>query len=172
VGGQFHFDPTTYLELVTDEVPAYRRLQETVEDATVGLDVDRVLDLGTRTGETARAVLARHPRAGLVGLDESDDMLAVARDTSPRSRSTISTQRARPICSGASRARCGWVDASCSATSWCPSTPAGAITPLDPEYDRPSPLRAQLDWLRDAGFTVEVIWTERDLAVVAADRPS
>jgi hypothetical protein len=53
-----------------------------------------------------------------------------------------------------------------------PVDPADAITPLDPEYDRPSPLGAQLAWLRDAGFTVDVIWAERDLAVVAADRPA
>ena len=27
----------------------------------------------------------------------------------------------------------------------------------------------ELEWLREAGFSVEVVWTEHDLAVVAAD---
>src|SRR4051794_40351178 len=81
VGEQFHFDPSTYLDLVTSEVPAYSRLQDEVAAATGHLRsaVGRVLDLGTGTGETARRVLARHPDAALTGIDESEGMLAAAR---------------------------------------------------------------------------------------------
>lgn len=61
--GQFHFDPATYMELMRTEVPSYPRLQEEVVRATAGVAVAAVLDLGTGTGETLAAVLARHPGA-------------------------------------------------------------------------------------------------------------
>jgi tRNA (cmo5U34)-methyltransferase len=194
VGGQFHFDPTSYLELITGEVPAYRRLQETIADATVGRDVDRVLDLGTGTGETARAVLARHPGARLIGIDENDDMLAAARDALPRTDLRVlrleDALPEGPFDVVVSALAVHHLEGTGKADLFrrvtrvlrpggrfvlgdvvVPVDPADAITPLDAAYDRPSPLGVQLDWLRDAGFTVDVIWTEHDLAVVAADRP-
>ena len=39
-----------------------------------------ILDLGTGTGETARRLLDRHPDASLVGIDENEEMLALALD--------------------------------------------------------------------------------------------
>ena len=51
-----------------------------------------------------------------------------------------------------------------------PEEPASATTPLTAGYDRPSPLGDQLRWLRDAGFTARVAWSQGDLAVVAAQR--
>ena len=76
---QFRFDPATYLDLMREEVPAYQRLQEEVAAATAGLTASSVLDLGTGTGETLAAVLARHPGATAVGVDRSDAMLGAAR---------------------------------------------------------------------------------------------
>jgi len=76
---QFHWDPDSYLELMRDEVPQYERLQDEVAAATSGVDARRVLELGTGTGETARRVLAVHPAAQLVGIDESPGMLEAAR---------------------------------------------------------------------------------------------
>ncbi len=76
---QFHFDPATYLELMRAEVPAYARLQEAVAAASEGVAVTRVLDLGTGTGETLAAVLARHGDATAVGVDKSEGMLDAAR---------------------------------------------------------------------------------------------
>src|SRR5580693_4522737 len=75
---QFHFDPASYLELMREEVPAYGRLQEEVAAATAGLTASSVLDLGTGTGETLAAVLARHPGAVAVGVDRSAAMLDAA----------------------------------------------------------------------------------------------
>ena len=53
-----------------------------------------------------------------------------------------------------------------------PENPADALTPLTLGYDHPSPLRDQLDWLREAGFVRRLVtWSSRDLAVVVADAP-
>ena len=76
---QFHFDPDTYLDLMRREVPAYARLQEAVGGESEGVAATRVLDLGTGTGETLAAVLARHPGARAVGVDKSAPMLEAAR---------------------------------------------------------------------------------------------
>src|SRR4051794_31597611 len=63
------------------ELPRYDELQEQTAGATREVDARRVLELGTGTGETARRVLAAHPQARLVGLDESPPMLEQARAT-------------------------------------------------------------------------------------------
>ncbi len=76
---QFHFDPATYLDLMMSEVPSYRRLQQEVVRATEGVTAASVLDLGTGSGGTLAAVLARHPGAGATALDESAAMLDAAR---------------------------------------------------------------------------------------------
>jgi len=80
LAGQFHFNPDTYLELITEDLPAYPEFQEAVVAASVtpAGAVDSILELGTGTGETARRLLARHPGAALVGIDESRPMLAAA----------------------------------------------------------------------------------------------
>jgi tRNA (cmo5U34)-methyltransferase len=82
-GGQFHFDPASYLETIRAEVPAYDELQDAVAEASAGIQAERVLELGVGTGETSRRVLDFHPEAELVGIDESAEMLAVASIKSP-----------------------------------------------------------------------------------------
>src|SRR5262245_49893204 len=86
---QFHWDPDSYLELMRSEVPQYERLQEEVAAATAGAGVRRVLELGTGTGETARRVLAAHPEAQLLGVDESAGMLEAARSALDPARVTL-----------------------------------------------------------------------------------
>ena len=54
---QFHFDPDSYLAMMREDLPRYDELQETVAAATAGLEVRRILELGTGTGETARRLL-------------------------------------------------------------------------------------------------------------------
>ena len=51
-----------------------------------------------------------------------------------------------------------------------PVDEADAVTPIDPQIDRPSPLADQLQWLRDAGLRASVAWTQRDLAVLVGQR--
>lgn len=76
---QYHFDPSTYLDMVRAEVPAYDELQDAVVAATVDLRPVRILDMGTGTGATAQRVLSAHPEAELVGIDESAEMLGGCR---------------------------------------------------------------------------------------------
>jgi tRNA (cmo5U34)-methyltransferase len=77
---QCHFDPASYTAEIVANVPHYREFQAAVADATSGLDVRTILDLGMGTGETSAAVLKIHPQARVTGLDASPQMLAVARD--------------------------------------------------------------------------------------------
>jgi tRNA (cmo5U34)-methyltransferase len=76
--GQFHFTPERYLELMRAEVPDYERIQDEVAAATERVAARAVLELGVGTGETSRRVLDRHPGARLIGIDESEEMLAAA----------------------------------------------------------------------------------------------
>jgi SAM-dependent methyltransferase len=51
-----------------------------------------------------------------------------------------------------------------------PEDPADVVTPICDEYDRPSTLAEQLEWLSEAGFDASAVWKEHDLAVMRADR--
>jgi len=46
-----------------------------------------------------------------------------------------------------------------------------AVTPATSDHDRPSTVADQLRWLAEAGFEASVVWSERDLVVLRADRP-
>lgn len=193
--GQYHFNPDTYPDMISADVPLYARLQEELTAAS-GSGARRVLELGTGTGETARRLLEAHPAAFLVGVDSSAEMLAVA-------GAALSTERvdlrvgaieeplpegpfdlvASALCvhhlSGPEKAdlfgrvlsvlrpRGRFV----LADVVVPVDPVEATTPLTPGFDRPSSLSDQVAWLLDAGFQVRVCWSSGDLAVVAADAP-
>jgi L-threonylcarbamoyladenylate synthase len=191
---QYHFDASTYVEEIRSDVPAYDAFQDSVAAAT-GAVARRILDLGTGTGETARRVLARHPDASLVGVDENEGMLAVAGSQLPAERVQLRVGRIEePLPGGTfdlvTSALCvHHLDAAGKAELFrrvrdalvpgglfvlgdvvVPTDPADATTPLTPGYDRPSPLADQLGWLKEAGFEPSVTWQEGDLAVVAARR--
>ncbi len=197
---QFHFDPASYLDLMREEVPAYERLQEAVAAATDGIDVTRILDLGTGTGVTLAAVLARHPGAIAIGIDESAAMLEAAAATlgsggSPdRGVELQVADLADPLPSGpfelvVSALAVHHLDGAGKADLFrrvaavvgppgrfvlgdvvVPEDPADAQTPISDDYDRPSSVADQLCWLDEAGFDAAVVWSERDLAVLRADR--
>ena len=189
--GQFHFHPDEYLDLMRSELPDYFRLQDEVA-AACGSDLARLLELGTGTGETALRVLERCPDASLVGIDASADMLAVARERLPGADLRVARledplppgpfdvvfsvlcvhhldgdgkadlfERVAAVLAPGGRFVIGDVVV--------PDDPADAVTPLSPGFDRPSPVGDQLGWLRDAGFAPSVVWSARDLAVIAAN---
>ena len=187
-GGQFHFHPDEYIELMESELPDYYRLQAETAAAT-GSGAARLLELGTGTGETALRVLDRHPGATLVGVDVSDDMLAVARQRLPDADLRVARledplppgpfdvvfsalcvhhlrgpgkadlfRRVAAALSPGGRFVIGDVVV--------PDDPADAVTPLGEDYDFPSRVDEQLAWLADAGFEASIVWTARDLAVI------
>jgi tRNA (cmo5U34)-methyltransferase len=83
VVSEWEWDPDTYLAEMADEIPGYEELQEAVTAATAGIRAERVLELGTGTGETALRVRAEQPEAEWVGIDASEAMLARARERLP-----------------------------------------------------------------------------------------
>ena len=83
LSGRFHFNPASYAQMIREDIPVYDRFQDELVDAG-GHGARRILELGTGTGETARRLLARHPDAQLVGIDESASMLAAAREVLER----------------------------------------------------------------------------------------
>jgi tRNA (cmo5U34)-methyltransferase len=192
---QFHWDPATYRDLMRAEVPAYEELQDAVAGATRPVTARRVLDLGTGTGETASRVLALHDEAFLVGVDESDEMLTMARQTLPASRVELRVGRLQdPLPSGpfevvVSALAVHHLDGAAKAELFgrvhellsaggrfvlgdvvVPEKEADAVTPVDGEYDLPDTVDDQLRWLGNAGFDAGVAWQCGDLAVMIADR--
>jgi tRNA threonylcarbamoyl adenosine modification protein (Sua5/YciO/YrdC/YwlC family) len=189
---QYHFDPDTYLSEIGGEVRGYETLQDEVAGAT-GSGARTILELGTGTGETARRLLARHPDAYLIGIDESSRMLAAAREVLPPDRVELRVARIEePLPAGpfdvVASALCvhhlddrgkAELFARVSATLApegvfvlgdvvVPPDRSMASTPLTPGYDRPSPVSDQLRWMADAGFQARVAWSAGDLAVIAA----
>jgi tRNA (cmo5U34)-methyltransferase len=186
--GQFHFHPDDYLELMLSEMPGYHRLQEQAAAAT-GAGGERILELGTGTGETARRVLARHPGATLTGVDASADMLAAA-DLPGADLRVARLEDELPAgpfdlffsvlaihhLDGAGKADLFRRIAAVLAPGGrfvlgdvvVPDDPADATTPLNPGFDLPSRVDEQLGWLSDAGLEAAVVWAEGDLAVLVA----
>jgi tRNA (cmo5U34)-methyltransferase len=196
---QFHFDPDTYLEMVRSEVLDYDTLQSEVERATRDLGGDealRVLDLGAGTGSTSLAVLRARAAARLVLVDENPGMLAVARDALPPANveREVIADLAEPLPEGrfdlvVSALAIHHLDGPAKQALFArvheclgaggrfvmadvvvPDDPSDALTPLTPDYDKPSPARDLLAWLEATGFATECVWATRDLAVFVADK--
>ncbi|HEX5195529.1 MAG TPA: Sua5/YciO/YrdC/YwlC family protein [Solirubrobacteraceae bacterium] len=188
--GQYHFDPAGYDAMIHDEVTGYEALHEQLELAAAE-PAERVLELGTGTGETARRLLARHPRATLVGVDVSDGMLAVASERLPGERVSLHAARLEdPLPDGPfdlvasalavhhlspdeKRRLFGRIREALSdggrfvlADVIVPVNPADASVPLTPGFDRPDTLSDLLVMLAEAGFEATVSWSDRDLAVL------
>jgi SAM-dependent methyltransferase len=197
VAGQFHFNPTTYLELIRDDLPAYDEFQTAVVEAS-GSGAASILELGTGTGETARRLLARNPAASLIGVDESDLMLASAREglAAAGDGSRVALRIARlqdPLPTGpfalvASALCVHHLTGAEKADLFSrvrevlvaggrfvlgdvivPVDPEAAATSLTPGYDKPDTIADQLEWLADAGFDARVVWERGDLVVIVAD---
>lgn len=194
---EFHFDPATYPDFVRAEIPGYHRLQAELAGATAGLDVASVLDLGTGTGVTLATVLAVHPGAAAVGVDENPAMLEAARGRLAPLTTTVDLRVADladllpegPFDLVTSALAVHHLDGPGKADLFLriaaalrpggrfvlgdvvvPLDPSDVVTPVTDGYDKPSTAAEQLAWLADAGFDAALVWSERDLVVVRADR--
>ena len=193
---QFHFDARTYDAEIRAEILIYEELQEQLELAS-GDGARRVLELGTGTGETARRLLARHRDATLVGVDESDEMLSVARARLPADRVSLVAARLEDelpdgpfdlvasalavhhLAPAEKRRLFGRVRDALSpggrfvlADVIVPINPDDVTIELTPGFDRPDTLPDLIVWLAEAGFEVSVGWTRQDLAVLSARAPA
>jgi tRNA (cmo5U34)-methyltransferase len=193
---QFHFDPDSYEEEIRAEVDDYERLQAELVTAT-GSSARRILELGTGTGVTTARLLERHPEATLIGVDESEEMLAAARERLPEDRVELRVGRIQdelpsgPFDLVASALCIHHLDADEKAQLFrrlrgalapggrvvvadvvAPLHPSDVKVPLTPGFDKPSTVAEQLGWLAVAGFEPELLWEQGDLAVFAgtADR--
>jgi tRNA (cmo5U34)-methyltransferase len=192
-----HFEPESYPDRVRSKVPQYDELEDTLAGATEELAITRILDLGAGTGETARRVLAKHPRARVVLVDASTEMLEAARLALPEARveQIIVRQLEDPlpdgpfdlVVSALAVHHLGSPDKQVLfqriaellrpggrfvlADVIVPEDPSWVVSPLDSPYDRPDRLDDQLRWLEEAGLKPHLVWASGDLAVVRADRP-
>ena len=136
-------------------------------------------------------MLARHPSAGLVGVDASELMLEGARAALPAERVDLRLGRLEdPLPGGpfdvvVSALAIHHLDGPAKADLFrrvaallapggrfvladvvVPEDPADVVTPLDAGFDLPSSVAEQLEWLAAAGLHAHVAWAHRDLAVI------
>jgi tRNA (cmo5U34)-methyltransferase len=178
------------------EVPGYDELQDRLARATAGVTVRRILDLGTGTGETAQRVLELHPAARLTAIDSGAEMLERAGEVLPAdSVDALLVSRleddlpAGPFDLVVSALAVHHLDAPGKADLFrrvekvvppggrfvlgdvvVPERPEDAVTPLTPGFDLPDRVHDLLEWLDAAGFVARLVWSQQDLAVIAADR--
>lgn len=192
---QDHFDPATYHDWVRAEIPSYEHLQESIAAATRDISVSAVLDLGTGTGETLAGVLALHPAARAVGVDESENMLAVARDRLQDRDVTLEVaDLLDPLPPGpfdvvVSALAIHHLDGPGKAELFSrvanvlrpggrfvlgdvvvPAPEESAVIAITEGWDKPSSVVEQVAWMEQAGLVATVVWEEDDLALFTADR--
>jgi tRNA (cmo5U34)-methyltransferase len=187
----FEWNPETYLAQMLDEIPGYEELQAAVTAATEGIQATTVLELGTGTGETALRVLAQHPNAHWTGIDASEAMLARARERLPGADLRLARLE-DPLPSGpfdlvVSVLAVHHLDGDAKRGLFTriaqvsdnfvlgdvviPKDPNDARIEIDWEYDLPSSVADQLEWLREAGFDADAAYVRPDLAVFRCRRP-
>lgn len=189
----FHFVAPDYAEVIREDIPAFDEFQGQVARAAGGGVVKRILELGTGTGETAARLLKRHPSARLLGIDESEAMLAEARRRLPGDRVELRVGRLQnPLPAGrfdlvVSALCVHHLDGDQKADLFrrvrealdsggrfvlgdvvIPPQPPARPASLTPGYDKPDTVADQVNWLGQAGFSVDVAWEQGDLAVIVA----
>jgi tRNA (cmo5U34)-methyltransferase len=189
---QFQFTPHDYLDTIRTDIERFDEFQDAIADATRGVQADRILELGTGTGETAERVLQHHPAAAFVGVDESESMLEHARKALPTATELRVSRLQDPLPEGPfdlvlSALTVHHLNAGEKADLFrrvaevlrpggrfvlgdvvVPEHGDDAVIPLTEGFDLPDRLDDQLEWLAAAGFRARPIWTWKDLAVISA----
>jgi tRNA (cmo5U34)-methyltransferase len=188
------WNPELYLREIRIEIPRFDEFQDAVAEATLGIEAPSVLELGPGTCETARRVRAVHPEATWTGIDASEAMLRRAREVLPDADLrlgrledplpegpfdlVVSALAVHHLDAGAKRDLFRRVGRALRAGGWfvlgdvvVPDRPEDAQIEIDWVVDLPDRTADQLDWLSDAGFDADVVWSHRDLAVIRAKLP-
>jgi tRNA (cmo5U34)-methyltransferase len=180
VHAQFHWDPETYLEMIRAEVPRYEELQDAAIEA-IPFAPKRVLELGFGTAETTERIWQRYPEARITGLDSSPEMVFKARELGWEEMRLGRIEDPLPdgpwdlviaVLSIHHLEADGKRDLFRRVREHSRSVvigdvvevePERRITPIDPDYDFPSPAADQAEWCGG-----EVVWEADDLAVIRA----
>jgi tRNA (cmo5U34)-methyltransferase len=188
---ELDWDPDLYPEGIRAEIESYDLLQDVVAKATLGIEARSVLELGVGTGETAGRVRALHPDASWTGVDASEAMLRHARRTLPDAQLrhqrledplpegpfdlVVSALSVHHLDAGGKRELFRRVGQVLHPEGWfvlgdvvVPERPEDAQIEIDWVTDLPDSAANQLEWLSDAGFEAELVWSHRDLAVIKA----
>jgi tRNA (cmo5U34)-methyltransferase len=192
---EWEWNPETYLSEMLAEIPGYEELQDAAVAAADGIEAQRVLELGTGTGETAARIWPRHPDADWVGIDASEAMLARARERLPAA--DLRLQRLEdelpdgPFDLVVSVLAVHHLDGAGKRDLFARIARAlrldgrfvlgdlvvpadGATGPIyvDWEMDLPDSVADQLSWLEAAGFEAKARSVRTDLAVLVARLPA
>ena len=187
------WDPDEYTASIREWIHDYDELQDQIARATYGIEARDILDLGIGTGETARRVLELHEDARLVGVDSSADMLRGAASSLSQDRVTfVERGLNEPLPNSrfdlvVSALAIHHLEGSKKATLFTdiaqhlrpggrfvmgdvvvPEDPSDALIDNEEGYDFPSTVPDQVKWMNAAGFSSEVVWTCKDLAVFKA----
>jgi len=180
LNAQFHWDPESYLELIHAEVPRYDELQEAAIDA-IPFEPARVLELGFGTAETTRRIWERYPNSRITGLDASPEMVFKARQLGWEAMRlgriedplpdgpwdlVIAVLSVHHLDAEGKRdlfRRVREQSRSLVIGDVVEVEPERRVTPVDHEYDIPSPAADQAEWCGG-----EVVWEVDDLAVIRA----
>ncbi|MEE4310380.1 MAG: class I SAM-dependent methyltransferase [candidate division KSB1 bacterium] len=189
-GGQYHFDPGTYLQNIRKEVPEYDEMQDIIAGIATQGGVKRFLDLGAGTGETALRILEKAPHAEAFLVEEQESMVAILRERFSGFKTVISQSDFEfgfaegPFCAAVSlfavhhlkgakkkalfqrihtalKPNGLWVFGDVYRTD----SSVERRTPVDPVYDFPGTMQEVEAWLMEVGFDVNAVWCKRDLAV-------
>ena len=180
MNAQFHWDPDSYLELIHAEVPRYDELQEAAIDA-IPFEPARVLELGFGTAETTRRIWERYPNSRITGLDSSPEMVFKARQLGWEEMRlgriedplpdgpwdlVIAVLSVHHLDADGKRdlfRRVHEQSRSLVIGDVVEVEPERRVTPIDYEYDIPSPAADQAEWCGG-----EIVWEVDDLAVIRA----
>ena len=188
---EWEWNPDTYLAEMAAEIPGYEELQEAVAAATAGVQAERVLELGTGTGETALRVRGGQPDARWIGIDASEAMLARARERLPDADLrlqrledelpegtfdlVVSALAVHHLDGAGKRALFARVARVLRPGGLfvlgdvvVPAEGQEGPVEIDWEMDVPDSVEDQLAWLREAGFEAEASSVRVDLAVFRA----
>lgn len=188
------WDPDEYSSSIRTWIHDYDELQDEVARATADRSATSILDLGVGAGETAKRVLEIHPGAGLVGVDSSPEMLRSAGEALPQERVTLlERDLGDPLPDETfdlvisalavhhlegSRKRKLFLDIARHLQPGgrfvlgdvvIPDNPADALIENEEGYDFPNSVEDLLSWLLEAGFSSQVTWISKDLAVIKGE---